>query len=78
MLARSVTRAMARTWMPFLAMAEIGGVSMTLGLTDTWTASNTSRPARSMAVARSNVSGMLALSAEMSAWTTFWTCPPAR
>ena len=64
--------------MPSLAMAEIGGVSITFGLTDTWTASNTSRPARSMAVARSNGRSMLALSAEMSALTTCCTLPPAR
>ena len=64
--------------MPSLAMAEIGGVSITFGFTDTCTASNTSRPARSMAVARSKLRSMLALSAEIKALTTFWTSPPAR
>ena len=77
MLARTVTLAIARTWMPSLAIAEIGGVVMTLGFTDTWTASNTSRPARSMAVARAKLRSMLALSAEISAFTTCWTLPPA-
>ena len=51
MLARTVTRATARSWMPSLAIAATFGVVMTFGLTLTCTASNTSRPARSMAVA---------------------------
>jgi hypothetical protein len=52
MLARTVTRATAMTWMPSLATAAIRGVSITFGLTLTCTASSTSRPARSIAVAR--------------------------
>ena len=78
MFARTVTRASARTWMPSFAMAVTGGVSITFGLTETCTASNTSRPARSMAAARSKFRSMFALSAEMSARMTFSTCPPAR
>jgi len=78
MLARTVTRAVAFTWMPSLATAAISGVLMTLGFTDTFTASSTSRPARSMAAARSKVRGMLALSAEISARMTASTLPPAR
>ena len=54
MFVRTVTRALAWTWMPSLhaSMAEpsAGGQSITFGLTDVWTASSTSRPARSMAV----------------------------
>lgn len=42
---------------PILATAEINGVSMTFGLTLICTASRTSRPARSMAAARSKVRG---------------------
>ena len=51
---------------------------MTFGFTLTRTASKTSRPARSMAVARWKVSPMLALSAEISARTTRSMLPPAR
>ena len=51
MLARTVIRASARSWMPSLAIAATLGVVMTFGLTLTCTASNTSRPARSIAVA---------------------------
>ena len=58
------------SWMPSLATAATRGVSITLGFTDIWTASSTSRPARSMAVARLNGRAMLALSAEISALTT--------
>jgi hypothetical protein len=52
MLVRTVTRDMAMSWMPSLATAATRGVSMTLGMTDIFTASSTSRPARSMAAAR--------------------------
>ena len=50
-LARTVTRALAISWIPSFATAATGGVLMTFGLTDICTASNTSRPARSIAVA---------------------------
>ena len=78
MLVRTVTRAIALSWMPSLAIAATLGVLMTLGFTDTWTASKTSRPARSIAAACLKVSSMLALSALMSAPTTLSTRPPAR
>ena len=78
MFARTVTRALAISWMPSLATAVTGGVSMTLGLTDICTASSTSRPARSMAEAILKSRGMLALLAEMSAITTLVTFPRAR
>ena len=51
MLARTVTRASARSWIPSLAIAATLGVVITFGFTLTCTASNTSRPARSIAVA---------------------------
>jgi hypothetical protein len=66
------------SWMPFLAMAAIFGVSMTFGMTDIFTASNTSRPARSMAAARLKGKGMLALSADIMEFTSRTTFPPAR
>lgn len=78
MLARTVTRAVARSWIPSLATAATMGVWMTLGFTLTRTASRTSRPARSMAAARSKVSLIPALSAAMRASTTRSTFPPAR
>jgi hypothetical protein len=78
MLARTVTRAMAMSWMPSRAMAATRGVAMTLGFTETCTASKTSRPARSMAAACWKERSMLALSAEMRARTTRSTRPPAR
>ena len=78
MLVRTVTRDTAMSWMPSLATAAIRGVSMTLGMTDIFTASSTSRPARSMAAARLNGMTMLALSAEIMALTTRTTLPPAR
>ena len=77
MLALTVTRALAMSWMPSFATAVTGGVSMTFGLTDICTASNTSRPARSIPVAIWNESSMLAFDADTNAWTTFSTCPPA-
>ena len=73
-----VTRASASSWMPSRAIAATLGVWMTLGLTLTCTASNTSRPARSIADACLNDSAMPALSAEMSASTTRSTLPLAR
>ncbi len=78
MLARTVTRALAMSWMPSLATAATGGVLITLGLTDICTASNTSRPARSIAVAILKSSTMLAFCADTRACTTFETLPPAR
>ena len=60
------------------ATAVTGGVSITLGLTDICTASKTSRPARSIAVAIWNGSSILAFDADTNAWTTRSTCPPAR
>ena len=78
MLARTVTRLTAMTWMPSLATAATRGVVMTLGFTLICTASKTSRPARSIAAARSKSRGMLALRAEIRALTTLGTLPPAR
>ena len=46
MFARTVTRAWAMSWMPSFAMAATLGVLITLGFTETCTASNTSRPAK--------------------------------
>ena len=51
MFARTVTRATAMSWIPSLAIAATFGVLMTFGLTETCTASKTSRPARSIAAA---------------------------
>ena len=76
-LARTVTRALAINWIPSLATAVTGGVSMTFGLTDICTASNTSRPARSIPVAIWKDRSILAFDADTSACTTFSTCPPA-
>ena len=78
MLARTVTRALAISWIPSLATAVTGGVLITLGLTDICTASSTSRPARSIADAIWKLRGMLALLAEISAMTTLVTFPFAR
>lgn len=78
MLARTVTLALAMSWIPFLATADTGGVLMTFGLTDIWTASNTFRPARSMADAILKSRLMLAFCADTSAWMTFGTLPFAR
>ena len=78
MLARTVTRALAISWIPSFATAVTGGVLMTLGFTDICTASNTSRPARSMAAAIWKSRGMLALFAEIRAITTLLTLPFAR
>ena len=54
------------------------GQSMTFGSTEVFTASRMSRPARSMAVARSQGRSILALSAAIMARTTLVTRPPAR
>ena len=78
MLARTVTRALAINWIPSLATAATGGVLITLGFTLICTASNTSRPARSTAVAIWNVKSIFALDADTKACTTWATCPPAR
>ncbi|QYU66216.1 DNA-directed RNA polymerase subunit beta' [Leptolyngbya sp. 15MV] len=85
MLVRTVTRALALSWMPSLATASMvergpwaAGQSMTLGLTEVWTASRMSRPARSMAVAMFQGSSILAPRAEIMAVTTLGTRPPAR
>jgi len=78
MFVRTVTRDTAISWMPSLATAAIRGVSMTLGMTDILTAASTSRPARSIAAARLNGIAMFALSAEIIAFTTLATFPPAR
>jgi hypothetical protein len=71
--------------MPSLATASMValpaaglGQSITLGLTEVCTASSTSRPARSMAVASRKSSLMFARFAAMSAMTTLRTRPPAR
>jgi hypothetical protein len=77
-LVRTVTRQTAWSWIPSLATAAMRGVSITLGITDIFTAASTSRPARSIAAARWSGRGMLALSAEIMAFTTFTTFPPAR
>ena len=76
--ARTVTRALAISWMPSLATAATGGVLITFGLTDICTASATLRPARSMAAAIRKSSVMLAFCAEIRAVTTLGTLPPAR
>ena len=78
MFALTVTRALTRSSMPSFAIAEMGGVSMTLGLTDTLTALSTSRPARSIALAVSGSSLMLALCALINALTTLIASPLAR
>ena len=78
MLVRTVTRETAMSWMPSLATAAMRGVSITLGITDIFTAASTSRPARSMAAARLKGITMFALSAEIMALTTLTTFPPAR
>ena len=78
MFARTVTRATAMSWIPSLAMPVIRGVVITFGFTETWTASKTSRPAKSMAAAWLNESSMFALSALISALITRSTRPPAR
>ena len=78
MLARTVTRATAISWMPSFAIAATRGVLITFGFTDVSTASFTSRPARSIAAACWKGSSMFALSAEISAATTRETLPPAR
>ena len=83
---RTVTRARIRSSTPFLAMAlsvvlplrRGSGQSITLGWTLVRTASITSRPARSMAAARSKSRSMSARCAAMIAWITFITLPPAR
>ena len=77
-LARTVTRAIAINCIPSAATAATRGVLITFGLTEICTASNTSRPAKSIAVACLNVKLILALSAEINARITLGTFPPAR
>lgn len=62
----STAGALAMSWIPSLATAATGGVSITLGLTDICTARKTSRPARSIAVAILKSRSMLAFEAETS------------
>ena len=76
--ALTVTLALAISWIPSFATAVTGGVLITFGFTDICTASSTSRPARSMAVAMLYPRSMFALLAETSACTTCSICPPAR
>ena len=78
MLVRTVILTVVMSSTPSNASALMRGVVMTRGLTLTCTASKTSLPARSMAEERWKVSSMRALSAAMSALTTFSTFPPAR
>jgi len=83
---RTVTRARTFNSTPFLAIALSvvwpdllgSGQSITLGLTLVCTASSTSRPARSMAAAWSNVRGISARWAAINALITLGTLPPAR
>ena len=75
---RTVTREMTSTWMPSFATPPIFGEVMTFGMTVICTASSTLRPARSIEAARSKSRGMRALAAEIKAFTTFSTWPPAR
>ena len=55
------------SWIPSLATAVTGGVLMTFGFTDICTASKTSRPAKSIAVAIWKERSMFAFEAETSA-----------
>ena len=82
---RTVTRALARSWMPSFATASmvvlplaVLGQSITFGFTEVCTASRMSRPARSIAVARFQGSSMAALSAAIIAATTRLMLPRAR
>lgn len=84
-LVRTVTRALMSNSMPLQATAlstalsaRASGQSMIFGVTLVRTASSTSRPARSIAAARSKSNGMPARWAEMIARMTFETLPPAR
>ena len=78
MLARTVTFALAINSIPSFATAETFGVSITFGLTETWTASNTLRPARSMAAACSKGKSIFALSEAINASITSLISPPAK
>ena len=85
-LVRTVTRALTFNCTPFFATASsvsrplfFPGQSITFGYTLVCTASRTSRPARSMAVASFQSSSLIfALLAAISACTTNGTRPPAR
>ena len=76
--ALTVTLAFTRSSIPSFATADTLVVSMTLGFTLIFTASRTSRPARSIAAAFSKGSSMPALSDAINALTTLSTLPPAR
>ena len=78
MFALTVTLALQISWIPSAATAATEGVFITFGLTEIWTASNTSLPARSIAVDCLNVNWILAFSEEISALITWGTFPPAR
>ena len=76
----TVTLARALTSIPSLATADnfpSTGASITFGYTLVCTADNTSRPAKSIAVAISKVRSMPALEAAINASTTLSTFPPA-
>jgi len=84
MFVRTVTRALASTWMPSFATAamvvlpEAGfGQSITRGVTLVFTASSRSRPARSMPTAIRKSSSIPARFAEIRACTSRSTRPPA-
>ena len=85
MLVRTVTRARTLSTMPSLDWPSMvcrpepaPGTSMTLGFTEVATASSTSRPARSMAAALDQSSGISGAAAAIMARTTLGTRPPAR
>ena len=62
-----------------VCLPEAGlGQSITFGITEVLTASTISRPAKSIATARSQGSSIPAFSAAIMARTTFVTRPPAR
>ncbi len=77
-LALTVTLALTSSSIPSFATAETFGVSITLGLTLIFTASNTSLPAKSIAAAFSNCRSISALCAAINAFTTLSTFPPAK
>jgi hypothetical protein len=84
MFVRTVTRALASTWIPSAATAAISvlpdcgfGQSITFGVTLVRTASSTSRPARSIEQAVRKSRSIPARLAAISERTTRETCPPA-
>ena len=70
MLALTVTLAFAINCIPSAATAATLGVFITFGVTDIVTASKTSLPAKSIAVACLNVNSIFAFSADISAVIT--------